>query len=328
MLGTFDALTSASLAQNVALPSRPPVGSGGWAWEGFRKRNTTLDSFFYDVKTLSAEEAQALGRLGVLEGSLVLVPPSGEGEVSIWPTLDALAAAGGTTATSLCIAGVGSSALGSAAFARNVADATGKPALAVVSGYGMSDLIAEALGGWFWFGGVNQARHAFEALDAHSLPAPTARTDSASTDAASTDTAAASLDKVTRNPAISRDTQVAFALLCDQRFDFQVLTGHSKGNLVMSEALYAFVRWSEAEQRQIPSDRLIVTFSATIAVPPAFTNVIDVLGGADPLGRLNSRWDIPVDKLAGWSGHHTNTEILGHLPVTTLLREILAAQRP
>ncbi|MDR6951487.1 hypothetical protein J2X65_000835 [Ancylobacter sp. 3268] len=321
MLGTFDALTSASLAQNAALPSRPPGGTGGWAWEGFRKRNTALDSFFYDVKTLSPEEAQALGRLGVLEGSLVLVPPSGMGEVSLWPTLDALAAAGGTTATSLCIAGVGSSALGSAAFARNVADATGKPALAVVSGYGMSDLITEALGGWFWFGGVNQARHAFEALEAHRLPAPVAQTG-----AASAETSAASLDKVTRNPAISRDTQVAFALLCDQRFDFQVLTGHSKGNLVMSEALYAFVRWSEAEQRPIRSDRLIVTFSATIAVPPAFTNVIDVIGGADPLGRLNSRWDIPVDKRAGWSGHHTNTEILGHLPVTALLREILAEQ--
>lgn len=321
MLGTFDALTSASLAQNAALPSRPPVGGGGWAWEAFRKRNTALDSFFYDVKRLSPEEAQTLGRLGILEGSLILVPPSGAGSVTVCPTLDALADAGGSHAASLCIAGVGSSALGSAAFARNIADAMGKPALAVVSGYGMSDLITEALGGWFWFGGVNKARHAFETLDTHSLPEPAAQTG-----AASGETSAASLDSVTRNPAISRDTQVAFALLCDERFDFQVLTGHSKGNLVLSEALYSFVRWCKAERRAVPSDRLIVTFSATIAVPSAFTTVIDVIGGADPLGRLNSRWDIPADKVVGWRGHHTNTEIAGHLPVTAVLRDILAEQ--
>lgn len=53
------------------------------------------------------------------------------------------------SANALAIAGVGSSALGAAAFARNVADGLGEPVAAVVSGYGLADVLTEALGGFF-----------------------------------------------------------------------------------------------------------------------------------------------------------------------------------
>lgn len=46
---------------------------------------------------------------------------------------------------------------------RQCADGLGEP---VVSGYGVADLLTEALGGFFWFGALNSIRHVFEPLDA------------------------------------------------------------------------------------------------------------------------------------------------------------------
>ena len=50
------------------------------------------------------------------------------------------------------VTGVGSSALGSAAFAWNVSESLRQPVAAIVPGYGLADLIPQALGGWFGFG--------------------------------------------------------------------------------------------------------------------------------------------------------------------------------
>ena len=48
------------------------------------------------------------------------------------------------------ITGVGSSALGSAAW--DISTALEKPVLAIVPGYGVADVILQGLGGWFAFG--------------------------------------------------------------------------------------------------------------------------------------------------------------------------------
>src|SRR3974390_1299529 len=50
------------------------------------------------------------------------------------------------------ITGVGSSALGSAALAWDISIALEKSVLAIVSGYGVADVILQGLGGWFAFG--------------------------------------------------------------------------------------------------------------------------------------------------------------------------------
>src|SRR5262245_26270320 len=52
----------------------------------------------------------------------------------------------------ITVTGVGSSALGSVAFAWNVSEALRQPIAAIVPGYGLADLIPQALGGWFGFG--------------------------------------------------------------------------------------------------------------------------------------------------------------------------------
>ena len=112
------------------------------------------------------------------------------------------------------------------------------------------------------------------------------------------------------------------AILRDPRFDLQLLTGHSKGNLVLSEALYALLR-SDGPDLPIATDTKILTVSAVIAMPPAFTDIVDVMGQWDWFGAFNSRAGIPVDVSVPQAWHHTNTELLYHLPVTETFRALL-----
>ena len=64
----------------------------------------------------------------------------------------------------IALAGVGSSGLGTAALARNVADAYGVDVAGIVTGYGMADVLSEALGGWFFYGTIDRWRLALEQL--------------------------------------------------------------------------------------------------------------------------------------------------------------------
>lgn len=134
-----------------------PDPLGGRMLDWFRARNVRFDRKFYDVGALTTAEQDALSRHPATEGSLLYVPP-GSGAIGQPTSIDALAACH-PRATALVVTGVGSSALGAAAFARNVADGLNQPVVAVVSGYGAADLMAEGAGGWFWFGTLNRMRH-------------------------------------------------------------------------------------------------------------------------------------------------------------------------
>lgn len=270
--------------------------------EGCRRRNAVLDALFYDVKVISPDETRTLAPWLAHEGALLLVPPTSRGSLSVCPDIDSFAAGGGTRTRILAVAGVGSSALGTAAFARNVADALGEPVAALVSGYGLADMLAEAAGGWLWFGALNRLRHMSEGFG-----------------------------ELLRGSAFelkhagwpnlahhSCDTRTLCALLTDGRFRFGLLTGHSKGNFVISEALYA-LRDAHADEHL--ADIAIVTISAAIAMPPRYRNIIDVMGEADWFGMMNSNAGIGVEYRAKDAGHHTNTELRGHLPV----REVMSA---
>lgn len=308
MLASLETLSTVQGQDALRMPvrfARAPVSTGGL--EGLRRRNSALDALFYDVSTIASEEAARLVPWLAAEGGILVVPPSGRGAVEVFPSIEAFAAGGGSTVSALAIAGVGSSALGGAALARNVADAVGGPVAAIVSGYGVSDLLTEALGGWFWFGTVNRLRHAFEVAPG----------------GASVDAGEVSLDALTDRYA-SRDSITAAALLSDPRFDFRLLVGHSKGNLVLSEALFAAVRAREIAGRLLPEDLLVVTLGAVITMPSACRHVVDVMGEWDALGRLNSNPAIPVDVSVPRAGHHTNTEVPGHIPVRLVLQEVLS----
>ncbi|MDB5791220.1 MAG: hypothetical protein JWQ80_1244 [Massilia sp.] len=212
--------------------------------EGLRRRNAVLDALFYDVKVISPRETGTLAPWLAHEGALLIVPPTGAGTLCVCPDIDAFAAGGGagTRILAVAVAGVGSSALGTAAFARNVADAFGEPVAALVSGYGLADMLSEAAG------------------------------------------------------------------------------GHSKGNLVIAEALYA-LRDAHADEHL--GETAIVTISAAIAMPPRYRNIIDVMGEADWFGAMNSNFGIGVEYRLKDAGQHTNTELRWHLPV----REVMSALR-
>lgn len=287
-----------------ALASTLAGGLTGWPI----KDNTALDSLFYDVDALTSAERRQLAAQDRTEGMILEVGPSYAPSLRIWPGIEACEALR-TDYAALSVAGVGSSAVGAAALARNVADALDGPVLGVVSGLGLADLGSEAMGGFFLFGGLNAIRHAGTPFEAwHWLAPPAWRP---------------------RDPGhtfrMARDSADVRAIreLLGGGVKVPCLVGHSKGNLVLSEALYALRETDRAAFGKLAADVCVVTFSARIAMPRELKRVIDVMGELDTFGALNSRPDIPVDVSVPGAWHHTNTRLPFHLPVTKVLGQIV-----
>ncbi|WP_395664942.1 hypothetical protein [Methylocella sp.] len=255
-----------------------------------QRRNAALDAIFYDVAAVTEDEIPNLAFWLAREGAILVAPPTGSGLIRVFLSVEEFFAAQEKVGA-LAVAGVGSSALGAAAFARNVADAIGEPAAAVVSGYGLADVLTEAFGGFFWFGGLNSLRHLFEPLDA--LTKRLSRTEQ-------------TLEAGAAFARTSKDTETLIALLGDERFATDLLVGHSKGNLVISEALYALAAENPLRTARLASQLRIVTFSAKIGMPAPYQNVIDVMGSLDWFGALNSRPDIKADVVVQGAWHSAN----------------------
>lgn len=259
-----------------------------------RARNNLIDQMFYDTGSLTTEEKIHLHALNncdghiFCEGHLLLVTPTGPG-VGIRHFERARDLLTDETAgfAAIAVAGVGSSLLGTAALARNVADALGAPVAGIVSGYGMADLVAEALGGWLLLGAID--RHKPLNGLAHLIPA-------------------------------QRDTATLATLLNTAPPGLRWVVGHSKGNLVIDCALERYAREHPAGSPLY--DRVtVVTLGAVVNTPPAFTRVIQVLGGNDPLGRANSFRAAPRYTVPGKS-HTLNPRVPGHLDAVQIINRI------
>jgi len=129
--------------------------------------NIALDFIFYDVLTLRAALAekdapmQARGEnppsriiefaaLSDPEGSLLLIDATTAPYVHKYQSVKKFLESPYQETRDVNIAtitGVGSSALGSAALAWDISVALEKPALAIVPGYGVADVVLQALGG-------------------------------------------------------------------------------------------------------------------------------------------------------------------------------------
>jgi len=134
--------------------------------------NTAIDFLFYDVPTLRAalgeKDAPMKARgeklpsriidfdaLSDPEGSLLLIDATTAPYVHKYQSVKKFLESPYQETLDVEIAtitGVGSSALGSAALAWDISIALKKPVLAIVPGYGVADVIVQALGGWFAFG--------------------------------------------------------------------------------------------------------------------------------------------------------------------------------
>jgi len=301
------ALSSLDPQEQNALASVP---GDSLALNWLRRRNSILDGLFYDVGNIRAAEALKISPWLAREGAVIIVPPGDSGADLLLCHSPEEVAKHAPGISILTVAGVGSSALGAAAFARNVADALRQPVIAVVSGYGMADLAEEALGGFLMFGVLNSLRHFYADLSNHQL--------------AKVVKEHAALYDVFKAVQASPYTKTVENLLCHKDIELKLLLGHSKGNLVISEALYGICQ-KRPDHVPILKQRLnIVTISAKIAMPRYCENVLDVMGSLDGFGLMNSRSDLPTDILVPNAWHHTNTELPLHLPVRQTLEQMRA----
>lgn len=160
------------------------------------KWNSGLDALFYDVPALTQREVDWLWSEHLPEGAILFIDPRNDEHVGIRCTDEAgffvaCRGRGENVGVAVAIPGVGSSALGAAALGRNVADYLGQTVAVIVAGYGKSDLVADALGGWLVLEPHNQLRVLAEHLAQHPGPPATA--------AAASDSAAGSTEGYIRD---------------------------------------------------------------------------------------------------------------------------------
>ncbi len=285
-------------------------------------RNSILDALFYDTPALSAAE-----RLQIVnkpfdydEGGMLLVPPKDEASpieyfdlshdlLQKHPDLDAVA-----------IPGVGSSPLGAAAFARQVADTIKRPVVGIIAGYGVADVMSEALGGWFVFGLRNRAQAAVAELRRKLSPKRPEKAELLSR--YKLKSTALLVDEPESNTLIN--------ILLRQRRKLRILAGHSKGALNIQNACNAVVREPGFDPDDYAELR-IVTFGCGVALPPAFSNLCQYVGTLDPLGCLNTpltMWRNPTLDWIGFRAHNLVSLNPLHMPVAALLADALRLNRP
>ena len=287
--------------------------------ETVQLRNTALDWLFYDVGSLTEDEFRHLYTETHEEGSIIVVHPRCETAdmgVRKFENYQALRRAKGKLLKHFCIAGVGSSDVGAAALARNVADFYREPVGAIVAGYGVVDLLAEALVGWFVFGAANRLMKAFHDNQQHLSQVMATLEGSARTLEHSTD-----FDAI-RSGTGKTDSDTLLRLLLDEDRTIKTLVGHSKGCLSIAFALEALVL--SGKQRQISKAKAakIITMGAVVELPNGFDNSWQFLGALDWFGGLNSRFDKDHIKVPG-AWHHLNPQI--PMPGPMCVRQILGA---
>jgi hypothetical protein len=280
------------------------------AWRVF---NSCLDTVFYDVGALSLQERARLAAYARPEGSILIVYPADAGETIRALTPAAFVreqlAGGNDPVTTVVVAGVGSSAIGTAALARDVADYLGAPVAGIVSGFGLADVVSEALAGWFVFG----ARNALREMVARSLDA-SAFEDHVRDPETHSDLKAHVAPPDTPNERFlygSPDSTTLLYLLTKLGGRLRLLLGHSKGNYSIENALEG---WSGQPNGHLD----IVTLGAVVWFPPEIANLQQFIGNIDYFGMLNSRIFVQRIGVPG-AWHSLNTALPGHLSVREAL---------
>ena len=314
MLGNQIAMVSPPHAWE--LPRRASVA----AWRTF---NTTLDEVFYDVGALSSGERAGLAAHAAPEGAVLVVHPGASEEpIRRFAPVDFVQeqeTPGGGAVDTVVIAGVGSSALGTAALARDVADHLGRPVAGIVSGLGMSDVLSEALGGWFVFGARNALRETLAVLfDAYDLR-DHVRDESTHRDMKQRFVSAG----VDTDHFIygSPDSATLLYLLLKLGGRIRRLVGHSKGNYSIENALEGWLEHSRNTGTPIHPALCIVTLGAVIRFPPDYTELYQLIGQLDCFGLLNSRLFVERIGVPG-AAHSLNLAVPGHLSVRAALETV------
>lgn len=286
-------------------------------------RNMVFDNVFYDTDCLASAE-----KLGLLastfayeEGGMLLVHPApAEKEIEYFSaSKDLLEAYPALEAVAL--PGVGSSVIGTAALARQVANVTGQPVAGLITGYGFADMVSEALGGWIDFGTANRVRCMLASwrrqLGLHEAKPTNA------------ELRAKYRIKSTTFLADEPESNTLLNILLRHADKLQLVAAHSKGALNLQNALYAF-----ADQTTLPVEAYegltLVTFGCGVTLPARFADVHQFVGTWDMLGRLNTPIGQRDDPSLTWcTGKCHNLRVVNpfHMAVADHLRQVTAGRR-
>jgi hypothetical protein len=288
-----------------------------------KERNQIIDAAFYDIDALTAEERTMLSPWADRQGMVIVVSPrkAGRGIRHHKNTLRFLAKEGDAV-RAVAVAGVGSSVLGTAALARNVADHYGTDVAGIVTGYGLADVVAEALGGWFFYGAVDRVRY---------LAQQTAEGALTTLPEAPAAGGSPRRDRLFGPPIDSRflvpgnsDVGTLYDILYASR-NIRLLVGHSKGNLLIGFALHHLVNELGAAPHPYNPDLYrnltVVTLGAVVDIPARFERVYQFIGQLDLLGMMNSELGNRHVTVPG-AGHHLNPDLPFHLSVAKVLQTV------
>jgi hypothetical protein len=202
------------------------------------------------------------------------------------------------------VTGVGSSALGSVAMAWNVSETLRRPVAAIVPGYGLADILPQALGGWFGFGAHDFVTRVSQQLLSDYVPqwATVGRHLSSTAYRAAADSGRPAY----RSGSPESDVLHEILLQCDA---ITRVYGHSKGALCIQNAI-----------RDLPAGRykdLHVTTFGCVIQEETGADYNQILGSLDGLGQLNSWGNWPEQWVRTW--HSTNSM----LPLTMQLVDLV-----
>jgi hypothetical protein len=301
----------------LALPVKPLAQS----------RNIFWDTFFYDISSLSSAEMAEIAGLSDHEGAIIVVSPGGSAKpLRYYPDTTAMLKIEKSTMGGVAIAGVGSSIVGTAALARNVADTYGLDIAGIISGYGVTDLMAEAMGGWFFYGYIDKLRHALEiAVEnaTHFFPKPLATATRTSVEG----------DFDARQNRIPRqlDSGTLLDILMANPDNIEIVVGHSKGAMLIDFVLEEFVFRMGGQPHRYYDDLHVVTVSAVLGLPHKFNKASQIIGALDWFGGMNSLADLLGDmnpatrpRYIENAWHHLNR----HIPFKLGLVDALGANVP
>lgn len=295
--------------------------------QNLKHRNTALDWLFYDIGNLTSDERAMLVSERNREGSILVVWPDGEkGPIGVQKFDDhaTLRAEPGALLRRFAIAGVGSSDVGAASFARTIANRYKEPVGAIVAGYGVADLMTEALGGWFVLGAANRTMDRYHQM-MQELEDKTGQmlnsTPDLSPDAVTVDIAPAlEVDHAAPKHRRASDTSSLISLLNDEDRTILSIAGHSKGCLSIAYALESLALGANKDLVTRAQAIRIMTTGAVVALPDGFDNVGHYIGALDWFGGMNSRLDLPSTRVAG-AWHHLNTSLPMHMDFAAVLAD-------
>lgn len=302
---------------------------------GIRWRNSEIDRLFYDVGALTIDERVQIAGSQITEGGLIVVPPRDSSSPfrefdSPRAFVDASEASqSDLSIDTFVIAGIGNSALGCTALARNVADHLGRSVAAIVSRYGVADVVTEALGGWFDLGLAEDLRGKLDEVEQTDATQDERDTiDEVNDDdpgwiPGACDETDESQDGY--KPG-SPESRALLWLLCDARAEVNLLVGHSKGSLSIANALRGYSSLCECSPGLKPRRPRVVTIGAAVRMPQEFDDVHQFLGELDWYGQMNSQRGVTYTSIEG-AWHHVNSQLPLHLSVEAVLQRV-ARRRP